>query len=97
MRTMWRIRVDMSYPGYDLPDWVGKASYRCYYTPDRDSYLPYWGWKIDSHMKFTSVPISHDYFPRTLSSLSFMSSILPSPKNAKLSHHSLPLDAMIKG
>jgi len=38
--------------GYDLPDWVGKTSYRCYYTPDRDSYLPYRGWSIDSHTKF---------------------------------------------
>jgi len=33
--------------GYDLPDWVGKISYQCYYTPDRASYLPYLGWYID--------------------------------------------------
>jgi len=46
-----------------LPDWVGKTSYRCYYTPDRDSYLPYWGWSIDSHKKFSQVPVSHDDFP----------------------------------
>jgi len=39
--------------GYDLPDWVGKTSYRCDYTPDRDSYLPYRGWSIDSHPKFS--------------------------------------------
>jgi len=44
MRTMWRIRVDMRNQGYDLPDWVGKTSYRGYYTPDRDSYLLYRGW-----------------------------------------------------
>ena len=36
--------VDMRNQGYDLPDWVGKTSYRCYYPPDRDSYLPYCGW-----------------------------------------------------
>jgi hypothetical protein len=29
---------------YDLPDWVGKTSSRCNYTPDRDSYLLYQGW-----------------------------------------------------
>jgi len=31
MRTMWRIQADMRNQGYDLPDWVGKTSYRCYY------------------------------------------------------------------
>ena len=35
-------------------------------------------------------------FPRTLSSLSFLSSILPSPKNTKLSHPLQSLHAMIK-
>jgi len=44
MRMMWRIRADMRYPGYDLPDRVGKTLYRCDYTLDWDSYLPYWGW-----------------------------------------------------
>jgi hypothetical protein len=29
---------------YDMPDLVGKPSYRCDYTPDRDSYLLYWRW-----------------------------------------------------
>jgi hypothetical protein len=32
--------------GYDLPDWVGKTSYRCYYPPDRDSYLLYQDGKL---------------------------------------------------
>ena len=41
MRTMRRIRADMRNRGYDLPDWVPKTSYRCNYTPDRDSYLLY--------------------------------------------------------
>jgi len=41
MRTMWRIRADMRDQGNNLPDWVGKTSYRCNYTADRDSYLPY--------------------------------------------------------
>jgi hypothetical protein len=36
MRMMWRISADMTNPGYDLPDWVGKTSYRCNYMPDRD-------------------------------------------------------------
>jgi hypothetical protein len=35
---------DMSNQGYDLPNWVGMTSYRCNYTPDRDSYLLYRGW-----------------------------------------------------
>jgi len=29
---------------YNLPDWVGKTSYRCNYTLDRDLYLLYRGW-----------------------------------------------------
>jgi hypothetical protein len=86
----------MSNNGYDLPDWVGMTWYRCYYTPDRDSYLLYWGWSIESYTKFSYVPVSHDDFPPTLSSLSFLSSILPSPKNTKLSHRTLSLHAMIK-
>jgi len=44
MRTMWRIRADMRNQGYDLPDSVGKTLYRCYYMPDRDTYLPFRGW-----------------------------------------------------
>jgi len=71
MRTMWRIQADMRNQGYDLPDWVGKTSYRCYYRPDQDSYLLYQGWSIDSHTKFFQVPVSHDDFPHLLSSLSF--------------------------
>jgi hypothetical protein len=43
MRTMWRIQADMRNK-YELPDCIGKASYRCYYTPDPDSYQPYQGW-----------------------------------------------------
>ena len=38
------VRADMRNQGCDLPDWVGKTSYRCNYPPDRDSYLPYRGW-----------------------------------------------------
>jgi len=97
MRTMWRKRADMSNQGYDFHDWVGMTSYRCYYTQDRNLYLLYRGWSIDSHTKFSKVPVSHDDFPRTLTSLCFLSSILPSPENTKLSHPSLSLDAMIKG
>jgi len=53
MRTMCRIRADMRNQGYHLPDWVGNTSYRCNYTPDRDLYLLYRGWYIDSHTKFS--------------------------------------------
>jgi len=53
MRTMGRIRADMSNHGYDLPDWVGMTSYRCIYMTDRDSYLLYRGWQIDSHTKLS--------------------------------------------
>ena len=53
MRMIWRIRADMKNQGYDLPDWVAKTSYWCSYAPDRESYLPYRGSSIDSHMKFS--------------------------------------------
>jgi len=53
MRIIWRIQADMRNQGYDLPDWIGKTSYRWYYMPDRDWYLPYWGWTIDLHTKFS--------------------------------------------
>jgi len=29
LRTMWRIQADMRKQGYNLPDCVGKRSYRC--------------------------------------------------------------------
>jgi len=54
MTTMWRIRADMRNQGYDLGDRVWKTSYRGDYWPDRDSYLPYRGWSIDSHTKFST-------------------------------------------
>jgi len=95
MGMIWRIRAEMRNQGYDLPDWVWKTSYRCNYSLDRDSYLPYRGWLIDSHTQFSQVPVSHDDFPHLLPSLSFLSSTLPSPKNTKLSHPSLSLHAMI--
>jgi len=53
MGTMWRIRADMRDQGYDLPDCVGKTLYRCHYRPDQDSSLPYRGWEIDLHTKFS--------------------------------------------
>jgi len=53
MRIIWRIRADMRNLGYDLPDWVGKTTYRCYYTADEDSYLAYRGLSIDSRTKFS--------------------------------------------
>ena len=95
-RTLWRIRADMRNRRYNLPDWVGKTSYQCNYMPDWDLYPLYLGWSIDSHTKFSSLPVSHDDFPYHLSSLSFSSAILPSPKNTKLSHRALSLHAMIK-
>ena len=95
MRTIWRIRADMKNPDYYLPDWVQKTSYWCYYASDRDWYLQYRGWYIDSHTKLLEVTVSHHDFPHLISSLSFAFLTLPSPKNAKLSHHSLSLHAMI--
>jgi len=96
MRTIWKIQVDMRNQWYDWPDWVGKTYYRCNYMQDRHSYLLYPGWLIDSHTKFSQVPVSHDDFPRTLSSHSFLSWILPPPKNTKLSYLSLSHLSMIK-
>jgi len=43
MVTIWRIRADMRNQGYNMPGWVGKTSYQCNSTPDRDLYLPYRG------------------------------------------------------
>jgi hypothetical protein len=43
LRAMWRIPGHMRPQRYEMPDWVGKISYRWFYTPDRVSYLPYWG------------------------------------------------------
>ena len=51
---------------------------------------------IDSHMKLSKVPVSHDGIPHLLSSCSFLSSTLPSSENTKLSHPSLSHLAMIK-
>jgi len=44
MRTIWMIRTNIINHGYDLPEWDWKTSYWCYYAPDRDLYLHYWGW-----------------------------------------------------
>jgi len=44
MRMMLRRGADMRNLRYDLPDWVGKTSYGCYYTPDLDLYLLDHGW-----------------------------------------------------
>ena len=53
MRKICRIQVDMGNQRNNVPDWVGKMTYRCNYMPDRDSYLPYRGRLFDSHMKFS--------------------------------------------
>ena len=95
MTTIWKIRADMRNQEYEFPDWVQKTSYRCYNPPDRDSYLPYREWEIESPTKFSSVPVSDADFPHLLSSLSFLSSALPSPKNTKLCHPSPSLHAEI--
>jgi len=95
MRTMWRIREDQRNHGYNLPDWVHKTSSGCYYTSDRDSYLQYRGWSIDSHTKFFPVPVSHDDFPHLLWFLSLLCSTLPSPKITKWSLPSLSLHGII--
>jgi len=39
--------------GYDLPDMVWKTSYGCNYTLDRNSYLQYQGWLLESDTKFS--------------------------------------------
>jgi len=53
MKTMWRIQANMRNEGYDLLDCVGKTSYWCVDKSDRDSYLSYRGWYVDSHTKFS--------------------------------------------
>jgi len=66
MGAIWRIRADMRNQGYDGPDWVGKTLFWFYFVPDRDLYLPYRGWSLDSHTKSSEVPVSHDDFPHLL-------------------------------
>jgi len=83
MKTMWTIREEMRNQGHDFPHWVGKTSYQCDYIPDWNSYLWYQGWIIDSHTKFSYILVSDDNIPHLLSSLSFSSSTLPSPKNTE--------------
>jgi len=95
MRTILRIRADLRNQGYDLPDWVYKTSDHCYYPPNGDWYLPYRGWKIDPHTKFSYVPVFLDDFPYLPWSPSFFCSTLSSPKNTKFSHPSQSLHAMI--
>ena len=95
MRMIWWIWLNMRHQEYEWPDWVLKRSYQCDNLPDRHSYLPYQGWYIDSHTKFSQVPVFHDDFHQLLSFISVSSSTLPSPKNMKLSHPSLLLHAMI--
>jgi len=53
MGTIWRIRAGIQNQGYNLPEWVGKTTYKWNYTRDQDSYLPYRGWSIDSHKKLS--------------------------------------------
>jgi len=77
MRTMLTIRADMRNQVYNLPDWVGKTSYQCDYTSDRDLDQLYCISKIDLHKKFSQIQVSHEDYPRPLSSLCFLSSILP--------------------
>ena len=77
MGAIWRIRADMRNQEYNLPDWVGKTSYQCDYTSDRDLDQLYRISKIDSHKKFSQIQVSHEDYPRPLSSLCFLSSILP--------------------
>ena len=96
MSTMWRIWADIRNLVYDFPDCVGKTLYRWIYMPDWDRELLYPGWYIDSHMKFSQVPVPHDDFPHLLPSLCFSYSSLPSPKNSKLNHYCLSLHAMIE-
>jgi hypothetical protein len=53
MKTICRIRTAMTNQEYDLSDWVLNTLYQCDYPPDRDWYLPYRGWSIDLHTKFS--------------------------------------------
>ena len=53
MRAIRRIQEDMRNQGCDLPDCVGKASYRCYYTPEQNSSLTYRRWYIDLVIEFS--------------------------------------------
>jgi hypothetical protein len=63
---------------YELPDWVVSTTYGCNYTPDRDTYLQYQGWQIESHTKF-----SQSHFFMMISPISSHLS-LPHPQ---LYHH----------
>jgi len=96
MRMMWRIRVDMRSPEYNVPDWVGMTAYRCNDTPNQESLLPYAGMYVQLDSEFSQVQVSDENFHHLLRSHSFSLSPLPSPRNPKLSRHSRSLHAMIK-
>ena len=53
IRTIWRIWSAMGNQEYDLPDRVPQDSYRRYFPLNWTSYLPYQGWSIDLHTKFS--------------------------------------------
>jgi len=95
-RTMRRVCALMRNQWYDLPDWVEMTSCQWNYTPDQNSSLPYRGWQIDPHTKFSIVPVSDHVLFQLLSSRVFWSSALPSAMNTKWSHLSLSLPAMIQ-
>jgi len=52
MRTIWRIRAAMRHRQSHLPECDEQTLCRSYYPPDRDSYLSYRGWSIESYLKF---------------------------------------------
>jgi len=53
MGIRWRIRAYRRNQGYNIPESVGKATNRWYYNQNWDSYVPYLGWYIDSHMEYS--------------------------------------------
>jgi hypothetical protein len=91
------MRVDMRNERYIRPDSVRRTSHWCYEAADRVLYLLYRGCSVDLRTKFSQVPVSQNDFPHLLSSLSFLSSTLPSRKNTYPSHRTLSLNAVIQG
>jgi len=69
MGTMWRLYADLRNQGYEKPHWIWNTSYRGFYPPDRVSFLPHQELKIEFHLTFSEVPVSHDDFPSALISL----------------------------
>ena len=89
MGIIWRIQADMRNLGTTCLIEFGCSCISVIFLQDWTHIYHIWDGIIDVSTKFPFVLVSDDGFPHLLSSLCFLSSTLPSPKNKKLSYPSL--------